>query len=160
MTAPNRSAIAPANGWPSPHSRFWIASARPKTVAAPVLVDSIGCMKKPSVERGPKLSIAIRQPQMMMTSGRPPGEAAAGRCAVVGNRCHASSFPGLALRVRRRRRRAQRSDCTYAAATATVPTETKAGRMRCRHGAAGTSGCERDWCYIDLLEMRISLGRG
>ena len=30
-TVPKRSAIAPANGWPTPHSRFWIASANENT---------------------------------------------------------------------------------------------------------------------------------
>src|SRR4051812_33699893 len=66
---PKRSAMAPAIGWPRPHNRFCSASARPKTSRPQAKSRPIGWMKKPRLERGPKLSSAIRHPQMMMTSG-------------------------------------------------------------------------------------------
>ena len=66
---PKRSAMAPASGWPSPHSRFCIASARPKTSRPQAKSRLIGWMKKPRLERGPKLSMPIAHPQMMITSG-------------------------------------------------------------------------------------------
>src|SRR5215207_9489748 len=66
---PKRSAMAPAIGWPRPHNRFCSASARPKTSRPQVNSRLIGWMKKPRLERGPKLNSAIKHPQMMMTSG-------------------------------------------------------------------------------------------
>ena len=66
---PKRSAMAPAIGWPRPHNRFCSASARPKTSRPQANSRLIGWMKKPRLERGPKLNSAIRHPQMMMTSG-------------------------------------------------------------------------------------------
>ncbi len=68
-STPKRSAIAPATGWPSPHNRFWTASARPKTSRPHENSWPIGCTKKPRLDRGPKLSNAITQPQTMITSG-------------------------------------------------------------------------------------------
>ena len=67
--APKRSASAPANGWPAPHSSISIASASAELVAAPAVGGVIGVRKKPKVERGPKLITPIRQPQTRMTSG-------------------------------------------------------------------------------------------
>src|SRR6185436_15077101 len=61
--------MAPAIGWPRPHSRFCSASARPKTSRPQVNSRLIGWTKKPRLERGPKLKSAIRHPQMMITSG-------------------------------------------------------------------------------------------
>ena len=45
---PKRSAIAPAKGWPRPHSRFCTASARPNTSRPQENSRLIGWMKKPS----------------------------------------------------------------------------------------------------------------
>ena len=45
------------------------AGARPKTSRPQVKSRLIGWMKKPRLERGPKLNSAMTQPQMMMTSG-------------------------------------------------------------------------------------------
>src|SRR6185295_6159264 len=61
--------MAPAIGWPRPHNRFCSASAKPKTSRPQANSRLIGWTKKPRLERGPKLSSAIRHPQMMMTSG-------------------------------------------------------------------------------------------
>src|SRR5262245_35710919 len=66
---PKRSAIAPAIGWPSPQSRFCSATASPNTSRPQPNSRLIGWTKKPSDERGPKLSNAIRPPQTMITSG-------------------------------------------------------------------------------------------
>ena len=43
--------------------------ARPKVVRSQPFSASIGNWKKPIAERGPKVSAAIRQPQMMMSHG-------------------------------------------------------------------------------------------
>src|ERR1700693_3347465 len=66
---PNRSAIAPASGWPSPHNRFCTASARPNTSRPHEKSRPIGWMKKPRLDLGPKLNKAMAQPQKMMISG-------------------------------------------------------------------------------------------
>src|SRR3977135_3755813 len=68
-STPNRSAIAPAIGWPNPHNRFCTASARPKTSRPHENSQLIGWTKKPRLDRGPKLNRAITQPQRMITSG-------------------------------------------------------------------------------------------
>src|SRR6266705_5010050 len=68
-STPNRSAIAPAIGWPNPHNRFCTASAKPKTSRPQENSRPIGCTKKPRLDRGPKLNSAIAQPQTMRTSG-------------------------------------------------------------------------------------------
>jgi len=72
--------MAPAKGWPMPHNRFWIASAKANTSRPQPFASDQGLRKKPSVDRGPKVRIAIRQPQMTITAGvrhagRAPGEA-------------------------------------------------------------------------------------
>src|SRR2546421_6244257 len=67
--APYLSAIAPAKGCPSPHNRFWIASASANTSRPHPFAWDSGVKKKPSEERGPKLSTEIRQPHRMMTAG-------------------------------------------------------------------------------------------
>ena len=66
---PKRSAIAPNNGSPSPQNRFCSAMARPKVWRSQPFSASIGSWKKPIAERGPKVSAAIRQPQMMISHG-------------------------------------------------------------------------------------------
>jgi len=48
---------------------FWIASARPNTSRPQPFTCDIGVRKKPSVARGPKLIMEIRQPHNTMTSG-------------------------------------------------------------------------------------------
>src|SRR5690606_13460155 len=59
----------PANGWPMPHSRFWIARAKANASRPQPWATDIGSRKKPKVERTPKPIRAIRQPQTMMTVG-------------------------------------------------------------------------------------------
>ena len=56
-------------GWPIPHSKFWMASARPNTLRPHANSRLIGCMKKPKVDRGPNVSMPIRQPHTTITSG-------------------------------------------------------------------------------------------
>ena len=52
-----------------PHNRFWIASATEKTSRPQWCSCDSGVRKKPSEERGPKLTMAIRQPQTTTTKG-------------------------------------------------------------------------------------------
>ena len=74
--------MAPTNGCAAPHSRFWIAIASANTSRPKPSSWLIGWRKKPKVERGPKVRIAIRQPQATMTAGvRQPS--ADGAVAVV-----------------------------------------------------------------------------
>ena len=69
LTIPKRSAMAPAKGAPSPQSRFWIASARPKVSRPQPNCTVIGIWKRPALARGPKVINAIRQPAATMISG-------------------------------------------------------------------------------------------
>ena len=48
---------------------FWIASASPNTSRLQSLACDIGVRKKPSVARGPKLIMEMRQPHSTITSG-------------------------------------------------------------------------------------------
>ena len=66
---PKRSATAPANGWPMPHSRFCSAKASANTSRPQPFAADIGVRKKPKAERGPKPISEIRQPHTMMTAG-------------------------------------------------------------------------------------------
>jgi hypothetical protein len=66
---PNRSATAPANGWPMPQSRFCSAKASAKTSRPQPFAADMGVRKKPKEERGPKPINEIRQPQTMITAG-------------------------------------------------------------------------------------------
>src|SRR5262249_3273203 len=68
-TAPYRSATPPANGWNAPHNRFWIARAQPNTSRPQWYSSDIGLRNWPTAERGPKLSIAMAQPQAMTKTG-------------------------------------------------------------------------------------------
>ena len=54
--------------------------ARPKVVRSQPFSASMGSWKKPMAERGPNVMAAIRQPQAMISQGRPDaaGRAAAG----------------------------------------------------------------------------------
>src|SRR5438105_13573675 len=61
--------MARANGCPRPHSRFWIATASAKTTRPVPSSVLKGWRKNPKVERGPKVRIAIRQPQATITAG-------------------------------------------------------------------------------------------
>jgi hypothetical protein len=82
---PKRSAIAPANGWPSPHSRFCKASASASTSRPQPLARDSGVRKRPSEDRGPKVRMAMRQPKTMMTAGvRQPMRAAEVAIEVIG----------------------------------------------------------------------------
>ena len=81
-----------------PHNKFWIASAIENTSRPQWLACDIGVRKKPSEERGPKLIIAIRQPQITITKGvRQP----TGSSAVAARRLHRH----VTNRVRRQVRR-------------------------------------------------------
>src|SRR5258708_14964685 len=64
-----RSAMAPAKGWPTPHKGFWIAKASANTSRPQPWALDIGVRKKPNEERGPKVKMAIRQPQTRTTAG-------------------------------------------------------------------------------------------
>src|SRR5262245_10646420 len=61
--------MAPAKGWPIPHSRFCSASENAKTSRPQPLACDIGVRKNPSDERGPNARADTRQPQSAMTSG-------------------------------------------------------------------------------------------
>src|SRR5262245_60278262 len=107
---PNRSAIAPANGWPRPQRMFWIASARPKTSRPQPFTCDIGVRKKPSVARGPKLIMEMRQPHSTMTIGvRQPIlealEADGKEMAMTVNPCEAENDRRIEVRSSQRRDR-------------------------------------------------------
>src|SRR5215207_7869910 len=68
-TVPKRSAIAPANGWPKPQSRFCSAIENAKTSRPQLLSSETGVMKNPREERRPNVSTAIRHPQTTSTAG-------------------------------------------------------------------------------------------
>src|SRR5262249_60221659 len=56
-------------GGARPQRRFWSASASPNTSRPQSLACDIGVRKKPSVARGPKLIMEMRQPHSTITSG-------------------------------------------------------------------------------------------
>src|SRR6202020_2093476 len=117
---PKRSAIAPEIGCPRPHSRFWIASARPKTSRPQENSRLIGCKKKPKVERGPNVSMPIRQPHTTITSGvRQVAAAGDGSSAVA-----AMPFLVFVMRVTGRLRREVRKP----------PTNQRPDKLMHRHG--------------------------
>src|SRR4051812_6222003 len=66
---PKRSAMAPANGWPMPQSRFCSAKARAKTSRPQPFADVIGVRNSPKADRGPKPNSEIKQPHKIMTAG-------------------------------------------------------------------------------------------
>src|SRR5262245_8719155 len=68
-TAPKRSATPPANGWPRPHSSFWMATASENTSRPQFPDTDSGVRNCPMAERGPKLSKAMRQPQPITKAG-------------------------------------------------------------------------------------------
>src|ERR1700687_4448409 len=59
----------PATGWPMPQRMFWIASASPNTSRSQPFACDCGVKNRPSVERGPKLSMEMRQPHSTITTG-------------------------------------------------------------------------------------------
>src|SRR5437660_5663489 len=61
--------MAPASGWPSPHSRFCTASAGANASRPQACAWESGVRKKPRVERGPKVIMPMRQPHTAMTAG-------------------------------------------------------------------------------------------
>src|SRR5690606_36962160 len=65
---PQRSAIAPANGWVAPHSRFWIAMASAKVSRPQPRSRLIGCRNRPKLERMPNDSRTTSDPQVMAIS--------------------------------------------------------------------------------------------
>ncbi|MGH6784272.1 MAG: hypothetical protein ACREBP_06550, partial [Sphingomicrobium sp.] len=98
---PKRSAMAPANGWPIPQRMFCIANANPNTSRPQSLACDIGVRKKPSVARGPKLIMEMRQPHSTITAGvrQPIAEAFEGsEMAIFANRSRDSDKPQLADR--------------------------------------------------------------
>src|SRR6266849_8002490 len=52
-----------------PHRMFWIAIASPNTSRSQPLARDCGVKNNPSVARGPKLSIEMRQPHSTITTG-------------------------------------------------------------------------------------------
>src|SRR5580693_3158533 len=68
-TVPKRSAIAPANGCPTPHNRFWMANAIENTSRPQPLANDSGVRNWPAAERGPNESMPIRQPQRTIMAG-------------------------------------------------------------------------------------------
>jgi hypothetical protein len=101
-TMPNRSAIAPANGWPIPHSRFCSAKASAKTSRPQPFAADIGVRKKPKAERGPNPISEIRQPHRMMTAGvRQVRERAAAEIWVMGLIRFGRQSAGAAANLRR-----------------------------------------------------------
>ena len=66
---PNLSAKPPAMGWEMPHTRFWIAMAKPKTSRFQPWNSDSGWVNSPKVERVPKEMMATRQPATMMRAG-------------------------------------------------------------------------------------------
>src|SRR5262245_11556779 len=80
-SGPKRSAIAPTNGWPAPHSSIWIASASANTSRPQPWAEDIGVRNRPSADRGPNPIAPIRQPQARITTGvRQVGETRALDC--------------------------------------------------------------------------------
>src|SRR5215471_1031493 len=100
--------MAPANGWPRPQRMFWIASASPNTSRPQSLACDIGVRKKPSVARGPKLIMEMRQPHSTITSGvRQPIlealEADGKEMAMTVNPCEAENDRRIEVRSSQRR---------------------------------------------------------
>src|SRR5215475_773510 len=92
--------MAPANGWPMPQRMFWIASASPNTSRLQSLACDIGVRKNPSVARGPKLIMEMRQPHTTITTGvRQPIvealEADGNEMAMTANPCEAENDRGI-----------------------------------------------------------------
>src|ERR1700694_4003030 len=67
--APNLSAIAPANGWPIPHTRFCSAIANANVSRVHARSKVIGGRNRPKLWRVPSESISPRHPQAMITAG-------------------------------------------------------------------------------------------
>ena len=66
LTVPKRSASAPAKGEPTPHKRFWMATAKPNTSRPQPNSCDMGSRNRPNTERGPKVSRATAEPAMRM----------------------------------------------------------------------------------------------
>ena len=66
---PKRSATAPANGAPTPQSKFWIAMARLNTSRPQPYSATMGNWNSPAAARGPKVMRAMRQPAPTTSSG-------------------------------------------------------------------------------------------
>src|SRR4051812_17891047 len=68
-----------------PQSRFCTAKASAKTSRPQLNSRLIGCMKKPTLERGPKVRSPISEPQTTITSGerQPRPRAESGMLSVV-----------------------------------------------------------------------------
>src|SRR6266536_1899478 len=97
---PKRSAMAPANGWPIPQRMFCIANANPNTSRPQSLACDIGVRKKPSVARGPKLIMEMRQPHTTITAGvRQPIvetlEEDGNEMAMTANPCESENHRGI-----------------------------------------------------------------
>src|SRR5262245_58880071 len=61
--------MAPANGCPRPHSRFWIASAGANTSRPQPFACDSGVRKNPRDDRGPKVRTEIVHPHNTITIG-------------------------------------------------------------------------------------------
>src|SRR5215203_2174190 len=66
---PKRSATAPANGAPTPQSKFWIAMARLNTSRPQPYSATMGNWNSPAAARGPKVMRAMRHPAPTTSSG-------------------------------------------------------------------------------------------
>src|SRR5215813_7144782 len=176
--------MAPANGWPRPQRMFWIASARPNTSRPQSLACDIGVRKKPSVARGPKLIMEMRQPHSTITSGvRQPSvealEADGNEMAMTANPCESENDRGIeSRRFQRVRQRGKRSGSdrgliattisltkrSYPVAACTASRrhpQTKLVKVFFRRRMAVSPRAAGNWqvamLYDDLLEMRITL---
>src|SRR5215471_9663423 len=176
--------MAPANGWPRPQRMFWIASASPNTSRPQSLACDIGVRKKPSVARGPKLIMEMRQPHSTITSGvRQPSvealEADGNEMAMTTNPCGSENDRGIeSRRLQRVRRRGKRSGSdrgliattisltkrSYPVAACTASRrqpQTKLVKVFLRRRMAVSPRAAGNWqvamLYGDLLELRISL---
>src|SRR3972149_5892588 len=69
LWGPNLSGSPPAKGCAAPQIRFWIAKPKEMTSRPQPLSTDSGSTNCPSADLGPKLKMAIRQPQTMMTVG-------------------------------------------------------------------------------------------
>src|SRR5437870_586582 len=67
-SVPKRSASAPENGCIAPYNKVCIATASAKTSRSQPLSIDIGRKKTPSDERGPKLMVAMMQPEATISA--------------------------------------------------------------------------------------------
>ena len=91
---PKRSAMAPAIGWPSPHSRFCSASARPKTSRPQVNSAAHRLDEKAEARARPKTQQRDRASADDDHQRRPPCRNARGWTKVAGRYSHTNTPAG------------------------------------------------------------------